>query len=366
VLVRQIARYQNNRYAMFKFTELKSIHLEISNNCQASCPMCNRNINGGLDNPLIKIRNWSLDEFKQIMTPEVLNQLDSYYFCGNFGDPMLNNDLIEMCQYSTEVAPNTMVAIHTNGGARNTEWWAHLAHALPKQHRVVFALDGLADTHHLYRVGTKFDDIIGNAKAFISAGGIAEWVFIKFKHNEHQVEAAKKMAGDLGFDNFVLKNSSRFILEPQVKVVDRKGNTTHYIEPATDVPLKFIDKAVISAYKEIVSTSIISCKSKHEKEIYIDAYCEVLPCCWLASVPYSYINPDDALEVRTEMLRQHHELVNSLGNINALTRSVKDIIESNEYQSAWDTYWTTNKLITCARTCGVNTDFAKPRDQIVK
>jgi len=351
---------------VFKFTELKQIHLEITNNCQASCPMCNRNINGGQENPLIKIRNWSLEEFKNVMTPEVLNQLDSYYFCGNFGDPMLNNDLIDMCQYSTEVAPDTIVTIHTNGGARSKAWWAKLALVLPKQHRVVFALDGLADTHHLYRVGTNFDDVIENARAFILAGGTAEWVFIKFKHNEHQVEQAQDMAKELGFQHFTLKNSSRFILEPTVKVVDRKGNITHHIEPATDVPLKFIDKKVINAYKEIVSSSVISCKSKHEKEIYIDAYGEVLPCCWLASVPYSYINPDEALEVRTAMLDQHHELVSSLGNINSFTKSVKDIIESTEYQTAWDTYWTTNKLITCARTCGVNTDFAKPRDQIVK
>lgn len=351
---------------MFKFSELYQIHLEITNNCQASCPMCNRNIDGGQDNPLIKIRNWSLEEFKNVMTPEVLNQLDSYYFCGNFGDPMLNNNLIDMCQYSKDVAPNTSVVIHTNGGARSSAWWTKLALSLPKRHRVVFALDGLSDTHHLYRVGTNFEDVIDNAKTFILAGGIAEWVFIKFKHNEHQVEQARVMAKELGFQHFTLKNSSRFILEPSVKVVDRKGNTTHFIEPATDVPMKFIDKKVIDAYKIIVANSVISCKAKHEKEIYIDAFGEVLPCCWLASVPYSYINPDDALEVRTEMLRQHTELINSLGNINAFDKPVKDIIESDEYQKAWDEYWTTNKLITCARTCGVNTDFAKPRDQIVK
>jgi MoaA/NifB/PqqE/SkfB family radical SAM enzyme len=351
---------------VFKFSELYQIHLEITNNCQASCPMCNRNIDGGQDNPLIKIRNWSLEEFKNVMTPEVLNQLDSYYFCGNFGDPMLNNNLIDMCQYSKDVAPNTSVVIHTNGGARSSAWWTKLALSLPKRHRVVFALDGLSDTHHLYRVGTNFEDVIDNAKTFILAGGIAEWVFIKFKHNEHQVEQARVMAKELGFQHFTLKNSSRFILEPSVKVVDRKGNTTHFIEPATDVPMKFIDKKVIDAYKIIVANSVISCKAKHEKEIYIDAFGEVLPCCWLASVPYSYINPDDALEVRTEMLRQHTELINSLGNINAFDKPVKDIIESDEYQKAWDEYWTTNKLITCARTCGVNTDFAKPRDQIVK
>jgi len=350
---------------MFKFNELNQIHLEITNNCQASCPMCNRNINGGLDNPLIKIRNWTFEDFKTIMSEQVLSQIESYYFCGNFGDPILNNDLIKMCAWSKVTAPTVRVAVHTNGGARNADWWRTLAQALPSDHRVVFALDGLEDTHHLYRVGTKYETVIENAQAFIDAGGKAEWVFIKFKHNEHQVEEARRRSIELGFKSFVLKNSSRFILEPKVEVVDRTGNLMHYIEPATDVPLKFIDKKIIDAYKQVVDKSVIDCKAQRQKEVYIDAYGDMFPCCWLASVPYSYINPDDALEVRTEMLRQHNEMVASLGNINTKKRSIQDILESEQYQTVWDTYWTTNKLITCARTCG-DGNFAKPKDQIVK
>lgn len=351
---------------MFKFNELHQIHLEITNNCQASCPMCNRNINSGQDNPLIKIRNWSLEEFKTVMTTEVFEQVSNYYFCGNFGDPILNNNLISMCQYSAAIAPNVAIAIHTNGGARNKEWWTELATAVPKNHRVVFALDGLKDTHHLYRVGTKFDTVIENARAFIAAGGIAEWVFIKFKHNEHQVDQARQLAEEYGFKHFTLKNSSRFIIEPKVNVMDSDGRVTHYIQPSTDTVMKFIDKKVIQAYKQIVANSAIECKSQKEKEVYIDAYGDLLPCCWLAIIPYSYINPNEALEVRAEMLSQHFELVNSLGNINSFTRSVKDIVDSTQYQTVWTEYWTTNKLITCARTCGTNTDFARPRDQIVK
>mgnify|MGYP006268463523 CR=1 FL=1 len=327
--------------------------------------MCNRNINGGLENPLIKIQNWSLDEFKNIMTVEVLQQVRSYYFCSNFGDPMMNNDLISMCHYSSAVAPNVHVSIHTNGGARTTQWWAELAQALPNDHNVVFALDGLEDTHHLYRVNTKYETVIKNAKAFIDAGGTAEWVFIRFKHNEHQVEEARARARELGFNKFTLKNSSRFILEPQVKVVDRQGNLMHYIEPATDTPLKFIDKKTIDMYRDVVKHSVIECKVQQNKEVYIDAYKNLYPCCWVASVPYSYIHPDGAFEVRSKMLEQHNELMSRLGNTNTLIRSVKDIIESTEYQTVWDEYWNTNKLIVCARTCGINTDFAKPKDQFV-
>lgn len=351
---------------MFKFNELSQIHLEITNNCQASCPMCNRNINGGLENPLIKVRSWTLDEFKQTLNEEVLTQIRSFYFCGNFGDPILNQDLIDMCKWARDVSSNIELTIHTNGGARNKEWWALLAKSLPKNHRVVFALDGLDDTHHLYRIGTKYATVLENAKTFISAGGIAEWVFIKFKHNEHQVKEVESIAKKEGFKYFTLKNSSRFILEPKIKVVDTKGNLMHYIEPATDVPLKFIDKKIIDSYKKITDSAVISCVVQKNKEVYIDAFGDLYPCCWLASVPYTFLENDGAYHVRHAMLEQHHKMVKSLKNINAFELSIKEIINSKPYQTVWNDYWNDDKLITCARTCSVNTNFAKPGDQIVK
>jgi hypothetical protein len=350
---------------MFKFNELFQIHLEITNNCQASCPMCNRNINGGLENPLIIIQNWTLEEFKTIMNREVLDQIFSYYYCGNYGDPILNNDLIDMCRYTTEYAPQVKVTIHTNGSARNTDWWIDLAKSMPHNHTVAFALDGLEDTHSIYRIGTDFNKVIDNATAFIQAGGNAEWVFIKFKHNQHQIDDARIMSVKLGFKSFVLKNSSRFILESKVKVVNRDGNLTHYIEPATETPLKFIDKKIIRAYKEIVAQSKISCKVQHDKEVYVDVYKNLYPCCWIASVPYTYIEQDESSEVRIEMQKQHYELMNSLGNTNTLVHTIQEIIDSIEYQTVWNEYWTTNKLITCARTCGMKMNFSQPHDQYV-
>jgi MoaA/NifB/PqqE/SkfB family radical SAM enzyme len=325
--------------------------------------MCNRNIDGGLDNPLIKITNWSLDDFKSVMTSEVLSQITNYYFCSNFGDPMMNNSLIEMCEYSRSISPNVAITIHTNGGARNSVWWRQLAKSLPDNHNVVFALDGLADTHHLYRVGTKFETVLENARTFINSGGTAEWVFLRFKHNEHQVEEARSISIKSGFKKFTVKNSSRFILDPTVKIVDRNNKVMHYIEPATDTPLKFIDKKVIDSYKEIVKNSVISCKVQQYKEVYIDAYKNLYPCCWIASVPYTHVDLDGAFKVRIDMLEQHAELMAKLGDTNVINRSIKDVIDSDAYQTIWTEYWTTNKLIVCARSCG-DGNFAKPGDQV--
>lgn len=355
---------------MFRFDQLEDIHLEITNNCQASCPMCSRNVNGGLENPLISVTNWTLDEFKTIMSPTVLKQIKRYYFCGNFGDPMMNNDLIEMIEYSVSVNPELNIRVHTNGGIRNSEWWTKLAKALPVNHLVTFALDGLSDTHHLYRVGTTYENVIRNAKTFIDAGGNSEWVYIKFKHNEHQVENARQVATDMGFKEFTVKNSSRFMIEPKVNVVDRQGNYTHSIEPATDTPMKFIDLKTIESFSDIVQDSVIDCKVQKDKEVYIDAHRNLYPCCHTASIPYmreriNGFHSDKIKEITDTMMSQHLDMINTIGEVNTTIRTIEDIIDSTEYQNMWDEYWTTKKLLICARTCGVSKkiDFSLPREQ---
>ena len=351
---------------MFKFNQLENIHLEITNRCQASCPMCSRNIHGGLENPLIKNQDWTITDFKQILTTEVLQQLKGFYLCGNFGDPIINNDLIDMCGYSRDINPNLYIRIHTNGGARNTDWWKKLAKALPPEHNVIFAIDGLADTHSLYRVGTDFNKVLENAKAFINAGGTAEWAFIKFKHNEHQLLAAEALAKEHGFARFTYKDSARFVATEQFPVYDAAGNTTRYLEPPTGSKINLITQDVIDNYKDIVDASEIDCYVTQTKEIYIDAYKKIMPCCFLASIPYNYAAANDATKtIRLEIEQQYADLINDLGNTNALEHTVQSVIDSDAWQTVWNKYWGAEKLITCARTCGVN-KLSKPKDQFIE
>ena len=47
-------------------------------------------------------------------------------------------------------------------------------------------------------------------KLLLMQGGIAQWDYIVFKHNEHQVEEARKLSKELGFFEFQIKKTSRF------------------------------------------------------------------------------------------------------------------------------------------------------------
>lgn len=341
---------------MFKFSELKVLHIELTSKCQASCPMCARNYHGGIKNTNLPLSEITLDDFKNIVNQEVLAQIEYLYFCGNYGDPIISNNLITIVEYCKIINPNVGIGIHTNGSARTDRWWKQLAKALPKNHCVHFALDGLEDTHHLYRIGTDFNKIIENAKTFIAANGRAEWVFLSFKHNEHQINSAKKLAKELGFEKFNHKATSRFLEKPWLDVLNTNGDVIYKIEPPTEHNITFVSPDIIKSYKKVTETAVIKCKIKKDKSLYIDAFKNLWPCCWLGALPYIYSRPTDLIyQYQTDQTTIINQLIESIGGyqtIDLTQHSIKDILEDSRWSTIWQDYWDKKILATCAKTCG--------------
>lgn len=350
---------------MFDFTSLQSVHLEITNRCQASCPMCARNIHGGIEKNFT-LSDWTLDDYKTIINEEVLHQLKSVVFCGEYGEATINKELLNMCAYSTNINPNIRIIIQTNGSTRNEAWWAELATALPKDHLVIFALDGLEDTHSMYRIGTSFDKIINNATAFIKAGGNAEWQFICFKHNEHQVLQAKELSYKLGFKEFKLMYSNRFT--DNFPVVDKSGNVTHIIKQPKDHNVKPVTVMHLDDYKKL-QEGVITCQSDVAKDIIIDSSFKIVPCCMLAYFLSS--NTDDDIELYkkyglenyTDMIKVANrlegivfKLFDQWGGLDALDakkHGIKSIMASEAWQSMLPKVWSDKSILAqpCLVAC---------------
>ena len=358
---------------MFSFNELERIQVEITNRCQASCPMCLRNVHGGIDNPLLKLTDWTLNQFKEIFNFEVLTQIKTINFCGDFGDPILNNDLISMCQYVKDNS-NVSIIINTNGSARNSIWWESLAKALPINHTIEFAIDGLADTHSLYRIGTDFDIIIRNAKAFIEYGGNADWMYIKFQHNEHQVEDARTLSNSLGFKSFDVKTSKRF--GKKFPVLNRLGEVTHYIEQPYNSDIKPVEFVDLKEYKQWKSD--ISCFTLDTKELYIDAHGHLMPCCLIASFLYANYDVDlygkygllDSTAITSlarEVQLEVYELINEFGgfdSLDATTHGIKNIMEQSIWKELIHKKWKDNSSSTCKILCGSISPYIKIDEQL--
>lgn len=340
---------------MINFESLETVILEITNRCQASCPMCNRNLFGGLSNPNIKLNSWSLDDYKKIINEEVLFQIKEVQFCGNFGDCIINSDFLEMCRYTSQTNPNIFIRIFTNGSMRTTYWWKELASVLPEQHIVNFALDGLEDTHSLYRIGTDYNKIIENAKSFIDNGGIAEWAMIRFDHNAHQVAEAKKISKELGFKLFSIKDSNRFS-DGRQKVVDKKGNFLYYLYPYNNSKIKSTDKKTVDDFYKNINSMRIECEAQNYKQVDIDCHGDLYPCCFTSGIPYNYLQRDELLYSALEQAKkEHRKIIKKIGGmdkINTKKYSIKEILNNKKLLNAYLKSWKNNELIICSKTCG--------------
>ena len=356
---------------MYKYNEIGSIHIELSSNCQASCPMCARNHHGGKVNPLLEVKDIDLRLFVRMVPSRLVEQLNTITMCGNFGDPLLNNDLLKIVKYITINNPNIRLDIHTNGSLRSINWWQELAEALPNNHLVQFGIDGLEDTHKLYRVGTDWHKIIQNAWAFIQAGGQARWNFITFRHNEHQLEEARQMAKDLGFDSFYEKQTSRFIGNPWFDVEDKNGNFTHRLENPTEQKLVFVDKKTVENYRELISAATIKCEVEEFKSIYIDALGYLWPCCFVGATPYIHTNEHQLVHTyQTDSKQSLQRLVDQFGGIeqfNLRNYTIQEVVDSEQWQTLWNHSFTDDKLPVCVRTCGKFPEkiISQCRDQFV-
>ena len=359
---------------MFSFEQLHNIQIEITNRCQASCPMCLRNIHGGIDNPNLVLTDWTLERFQNTFTDEVLDQVSCINFCGDYGDPIINSDLLEMCRYISAKKSSLEIVINTNGSAQTTQWWISLAGALPKKHRVVFALDGLVDTHSLYRIGTNYNTIIKNAKAFIGSGGNAEWVFIRFKHNQHQVDEARSISSELGFSKFSTKDSKRF--GKKFPVLDRKGVINYYIEPPINSDIKPVEFLDLKNYKEWKTD--ISCFAVDSKELYIDANGYLMPCCLIGSFlyanydvelyrKYGVIDETSITSIAREVQLEVFSIIQEFGGLDALDskkHSIKNIMRTDVWQKLIRHKWDDNSSSTCKILCGNNGPFIKISEQL--
>lgn len=313
---------------MYALNDIKTIHLEITSKCQASCPMCVRNIQGGLENPYLVLDEITITQFKEWFPVEFIKQLNKLYMCGNTGDPIVAKDTLEIFKYLRANNPTIELSMNTNASARSKQWWQELA-----QTKVIvrFGIDGLADTHALYRIGTDWQKIISNATTFIQAGGDAVWDMLVFQHNLHQIEACEKLSKELGFKQFISKHTSRFKNDEHI-VLDYTGKVSHILQPSSK------SKNITELIKE-AGVSSITCKVKDEKSLYVNAHGVINPCCWLDfdGVPPSSIASKDYKSKITPMSLK--------------TNTLDEIFETDFFNSI-EKSWSNEPLIQCNKQCG--------------
>lgn len=241
---------------MLKWCEpVRVLHLEPTDLCQAACPLCARETDMRFDK---QIQNHlTLKDIQCQLGDDLINKLDKMFMCGNYGDPAAGRYTTEIIEYFKNINSSIVLGMNTNGGLQSPQWWANLAKNFNKpQDYVVFSIDGLEDTNHMYRKNVSWNSLIRNAQTFIGHGGNAHWDMLVYEHNEHQVDACEELARNLGFKWF------------RAKVSKRRSNI-NWLRPPKEWK------------RPIVERGPIDCFIKKEQSLYMDAKGKIYPCCWL-------------------------------------------------------------------------------------
>ena len=315
--------------------KLIKVHVELSNICNAICPQCLRNYvdkdTGELTvRETLNTHELLLNDYKNIFDNDFFKnfQLTRANFCGNISDPIASRDLKEIIEYHIINNPNTQITIATNGGLRSNKWWSEFGKILSHvEHLVYFGIDGLEDTHSLYRINTNFNKVISNAKSFIKNGGKASWQFLEFKHNEHQVSQAKELANKLGFEEF------KHIVTP--RFANRKINKIKYTYKNKLFLLEESSNEVSKKLKVQTKSGNISCKALEDNEFFLDHDGAVYPCCWLAQ-----------RKKNDHGLLQHHDK-----KMNALKNSLTDILTDSFFLKKLKDSWEHDPSYSCTKFC---------------
>ena len=381
---------------LWNYKDTYLVHVELSNRCNAACPLCPRYVNHSLKvNPELDLDSVSLVNFKKWFPLDFVQKSKSWIFCGTNGDPMMAKDAYEILEYVVKNS-NAKIQINTNGSIRDVKFWTKMgklfAEPCLSSRYVVFSVDGLEDTNHIYRRNVKWDSVMKNMKSYVKSGGMAIWDFLIFKHNEHQLGEAEKLAKKIGA-TFSPKRPFGFEThEPDVyqdlMVYDEQGNFIYRIEPATeqfrlnhsvkkfeisedkiclpnDKPTK---ESIDKKWNDVINNNLtdfefperfkgkaVNCKSCHQAgmEIYVDCKGNVMPCCFVGTMHNSNFQNNETLQIRKE--------INNYGKdkINLNNYSLVEILDSDYLDSVYANRWENaksdkDKMVYCFSTCSTD------------
>jgi organic radical activating enzyme len=135
------------------------LHVEITNRCNAACPMCARNDFGGATKSDLDLDEWSKQDIDNIFAGQFPN-LENVMFCGTHGDPCVAKHTLYAMERIKSTSDAT-VEFYSNASMRSKDWWADLGSMLQekkphhKHYRrndlAIFSVDGEQTLKRLWK-----------------------------------------------------------------------------------------------------------------------------------------------------------------------------------------------------------------------
>lgn len=183
-----------------------TLKVEPSAACQLACPGCLQS------DPGFKAKTQGKTMSMEIFN-SILRQAGDYLYRIQFyynGEPFINKHLLEMIVAATARGIGSQVSTNFSFHFKDDFYRDIVESGLE---HIIISLDGTdADTYSRYRVNGRYELVEHGMRQVIRwkrvkrrRFPIVEWQFIIFNHNRHQLEAAKRLAEEIGVDRLCLK-----------------------------------------------------------------------------------------------------------------------------------------------------------------
>ncbi len=358
------------------YDNLTTLEIDVSSFCNAACPSCRRTQH----REDLSLMHFDLNVWKRLWLFDLKNiTIKKLVLNGNWGDPMMHKDFVEMLKYPIMHNPDIQISIDSNGGYRTEKFWSNLAEVLNDYNRPVivrFGIDGTTNySNNIYRVDVLYDTVIRNARAFINAGGFAQWNMTVFDHNYHQVRDALHLAADYNFISFRSRKSySRKIFDKDDNVRATTycyENKNHKIKKLVynnfdDIESRlnfnediFTMIRLPQADRELKNVKLYiepllldhKCVWFRERRLQIDPYMNVWPCCHISGELMDNDSNKEhfKLDIFEDSWKKYEYKCNNLKH-----NSFKDVIQHNYFTKEIDDAVNSARWKPCVTFCGVD------------
>jgi len=253
---------ENNLY--FLSSKPSAITIEPGAICQLKCVLCPQ----WKDTFNFSKEFLKLSQFIELI--ELFKSTVEHINLYNWGEPLLNPDLPDMIKYSNKY--NIDLTIHSNMNYLTPKLAEELITSGPFNLSV--SIDAASEkSYKLYQVGGSFDKAITNLKILLkikkqlkTASPNIKWQFLVFRHNEHEIDKAKRLAEEIGVVIKIAYAESKDKLEPD----NPKYNMENFHEKFVKEHGRLCD--------ELWRGPVIHSNG------------EILPCCMIKDIKYSLGN----------------------------------------------------------------------------
>jgi len=248
-----------------------SYFIDPINICNLRCPLCPTG-RGVLARPRGRM---PLQDLRRIVdeTAPYTFRIELY----NWGEPLLHPDIMEMIRYASD--KRIAVGLSSNLNHLEPETARHLVHSGLSQ--LVVSIDGASqETYAAYRRQGQLDRVLANLRLLLETRAEAGsdrpfiiWRMLVGKHNEHDVEAVRQLAHELGVDGFV--TDVLYVDTRDPKQIQEWLPTNEQYRPAS--------------YRKEQPQNQWDCNDLWESMV-INWDGGVAPCCWLHDPRFDFGN----------------------------------------------------------------------------